>query len=161
MARRFTLTTRPVSRSIRGFRAEISPEGETAQERAVAAWDVAPGAFAPAKDCYVGEAHEALAERGEEGDGEDGVLGEAVRVRHAVADEGDKPHQHVDYGVDEEDSQLALDGAAALALGAVAEGGVHAALGGDAVAAGFGYGREDVVWGGGVCCCRGVVRVHG
>ena len=80
---------------------------------------MAPGAFAPAKDCYVGEAHEALAERGEEGDGEDGVLGEAVRVRHAVADEGDEPHQHVDYGVDEEDSQLALDGAAALALGAV------------------------------------------
>jgi hypothetical protein len=68
-----------------------------------------------------------------------------------VADERDEPHQHIYYGVDEEDAELALDGAAALALGAVAEGGVGAALGGDAVAAGFGYGREDAVWGSSVC----------
>jgi hypothetical protein len=148
--RSFTFAARPFD-SICGICAEIPPEGKAAQERAIAARDVAPGTFAPAEDRDVGEAHEALAERGHEGDGEDGVLGESVRIRQAVADERDEPHQHIYYGVDEEDAELALDGAAALALGAVAEGGVGAALGGDAVAAGFGYGGEDAVWGSGVC----------
>jgi hypothetical protein len=148
----FALASRPLGRSIRGICAEISPEGKTAQEGAVASWDVAPGTFAPAEDRDVGEAHEALTERGHEGDGEDGVLGKAVRVGQAVADEGDEPHQHVDYGINEEDSELTLDSAAALALGAVAEGGVNTTLGGDAVAASLGYGREDVVWRGCICC---------
>lgn len=83
---------------------------------------MAPGPLAPAEDADVGETHEALAEGGEKREGEDGVLGEAVAVAHAVDDEGDHPEEDVDYGVDEEDTELALDGAPALAHGAVAKG---------------------------------------
>lgn len=99
----------------------FGPEEEAAQERAIAAGNVAPGSLAPAEDADVREAHEGLAEGGEQADGKDGVLGELVAVAHAVADEGDEPEEHVDDGVDEEDAQLALDRAAALAQGAVAD----------------------------------------
>lgn len=80
------------------------PEHEAAEERAVGALDVAPGPLAPAEDAYVCEAHEALAERREQRQGEDGMLREAVAVAHAVDDERDQPHGHVDDRVDEEDS---------------------------------------------------------
>jgi len=98
VSRRFALASRPT------FLSATFPEHEAAKERTVAARDVAPGPFAPAEDAHVGEAHERLAEGGEERDSEDGMLREVVAVAETVAYEWDQPHSHVDDWVDEQDS---------------------------------------------------------
>ena len=74
-----------------------------------------PRPLAPAKDCYIREAHESLAEARHCGKDEDGVLGEVVGVGEEVHEHGDEPEDEVDDWVDEKDAQLALDGAPALA----------------------------------------------
>lgn len=99
MARRAALTPTPIRRS-----AGLCPKHETPKERAVATGNVTPGPLAPAENTDVREAHERLTEGRQQADGEDGVLRELVAVAHAVADEGDEPKEHVDDGVDEEDS---------------------------------------------------------
>jgi len=127
----FALAPRPA------FLPVALPEYETAKECAVTAGDMSPGPFAPAEYAHICKAHKGLAEGGEQGDGEDGMLCEVVAVAQAMGYKGYQPHCHVDDWVDEQNSQLALNCATALTQRTSADVCVHAACVRSAAAAFF------------------------
>lgn len=91
------------------------PEAEAVSEGAARAGDVAPGPLAPDEDEAVDGG---LQGEGDDGGAEEGEVragGVGVGVGEAVEGEGHAPHDHVDERVQEEQGDLALGGAAALA----------------------------------------------
>ena len=103
------------------------------------ALDVAPGPLAHAEHARRDHALEDDADVGQDDQGGDRMRSAVVVVVHAVHDEGEDPHEHVDDRVDEDEAELALDGILALT-----EDGVHEGL-----VVGVGEAEGDLVVGDG------------
>lgn len=91
-----------------------APAGEGAEEGAVGAGDVAPGALAQREDERVDEAHQSETDCACEHETVAGLSGIVVVVHHAVIDEGNEPDEDVDDGVHEHETELAVDAGALL-----------------------------------------------